>query len=116
METAVILRICHMLDCSMPETNRDRSFFDNHVNGTLRIPDQFESGTVALAIQGLGSTDHNGNNPSITNNSLKMLAKSSAYHDFASLKYDNIGIANSQVPNLKESDMSLDQFIADTQG
>ena len=72
--------------------------------------------TVALIIQGSGPTDHNGNNHSLTNYLLEMLAKSLAYHGFASLRYDNRGIANSQVSNLKESDMSIDQFIADAQG
>ena len=91
-------------------------YLDEYVNGTLTIPQDFSTKKVALIIQGSGPTDRNGNNPSMTNNSLKMLADSLADHGIASLRYDKRGIAGSHVPDLKESDMSLDLFIEDAAG
>jgi pimeloyl-ACP methyl ester carboxylesterase len=91
-------------------------YLDEYVNGTLTIPEDFSTRQVALIIQGSGPTDRNGNNPSMENNSLKMLADSLAASGIASLRYDKRGIANSYVPDLKESEMSIDLFIADAKG
>lgn len=88
-------------------------YLDEYVNGTLLIPADFSTKQVALIIQGSGPTDRNGNNPSMKNNSLKMLAASLADHGIASLTYDKRGVAGSHIPDLKESEMSIDMFIED---
>jgi len=112
--TTILLLISSAIVLSA-QTSED-IYLDEYVNGTLTIPQDFSTKKVALIIQGSGPTDRNGNNPSMTNNSLKMLAESLSDHGVASLRYDKRGIAGSHVPDLKESDMSLDLFIEDAKG
>ncbi len=112
--TTILLLISSVIVLSA-QTSED-IYLDEYVNGTLTIPQDFSTKKVALIIQGSGPTDRNGNNPSMTNNSLKMLAESLSDHGVASLRYDKRGIAGSHVPDLKESDMSLDLFIEDAKG
>ncbi len=83
------------------------------IEGTLLLPDTTEKIPVALIIAGSGPTDRNGNNPMMKNNSLKMLADSLAKYNIASLRYDKRGIAKSSIKNLKETDLSFDDYIND---
>jgi pimeloyl-ACP methyl ester carboxylesterase len=70
---------------------------------------------VALIIAGSGPTDRNGNNPQMTNNSLKMLAQGLAEQGIASLRYDKRGVAKSAKAGLSEIDLRLDTYIEDAQ-
>jgi pimeloyl-ACP methyl ester carboxylesterase len=70
---------------------------------------------VALIIAGSGPTDRNGNNPQMTNNSLKMLAQGLAEHGIASLRYDKRGVAKSAKAGLSEIDLRFDTYIEDAQ-
>ena len=54
-----------------------------------------EKTAVVLIIAGSGPTDRNGNNPMMTNNSLKMLAKELQKNGIASVRYDKRGIGES---------------------
>ncbi|GAA4466664.1 alpha/beta hydrolase [Nibrella saemangeumensis] len=83
--------------------------------GTLTLPTAAKP-PVVLIIAGSGPTDRNGNNPMMTNNSLKMLAEELAKQGIASLRYDKRGIAESQPAGLKEEDMRFDTFINDAVG
>lgn len=70
---------------------------------------------VALIIAGSGPTDRNGNNPQMTNNSLKMLAQGLAEQGIASLRYDKRGVAKSAKAGLSEVDLRFDTYIEDAQ-
>lgn len=82
---------------------------DSAIEHTLRPK------VVALIIAGSGPTDRNGNNPQMTNNSLKMLAQGLAEHGIASLRYDKRGVAKSAKAGLSEIDLRFDTYIEDAQ-
>ena len=65
------------------------------IYGTLLTPERNNNLPVVLLIAGSGPTDRNGNNPLMTNNSLKMLAELLAKNGIASLRYDKRGISAS---------------------
>jgi pimeloyl-ACP methyl ester carboxylesterase len=68
---------------------------------------------VALIIAGSGPTDRDGNNPQMTNNSLKMLAQGLAEQGIASLRFDKRGVAKSATAGLSEIDLRFDHYIED---
>ena len=69
--------------------------------------------SVALIIAGSGPTDRNGNNPMMTNNSLKMLAGELAKKGIASLRYDKRAIGASQKAGVNEADLRFEMYIND---
>ena len=84
------------------------------LEGTLLTPDDVkDSKIVALIIAGSGPTDRDGNNPSMTNNSLKMLADELVKVGISSLRYDKRGIGKSKTSGLKEIDLRFDNYIDD---
>jgi len=85
------------------------------IKGTLLCPTANKKTPVVLIIAGSGSTDRNGNNPIMTNNSLKMLAESLYKHGIASLRYDKRGIGESQNAGLKEQDLRFGNYVEDAQ-
>ncbi|WP_462319049.1 alpha/beta hydrolase [Marinilabilia sp.] len=83
------------------------------IEGTLSHPSSEGKIHVALIIAGSGPTDRNGNNPMMTNNSLKMLAEGLAENNIASVRYDKRGIARSMSAGLNESDLRFDNYVDD---
>ena len=83
------------------------------IKGTLLIPETVNKPTVVLIIAGSGPTDRNGNNPMMTNNSLKMLAEGLAENGIASLRYDKRGVAQSMSAGTKEIDLRFEDYVND---
>ena len=83
------------------------------IAGTLLVPDTDGPVPVALLIAGSGPTDRDGNNPMMTNNSLKMLAEGLYEYGIASLRYDKRGIGESRQAGLKERDLRFETYIED---
>ncbi|HMQ07899.1 MAG TPA: alpha/beta hydrolase [Saprospiraceae bacterium] len=83
------------------------------IKGTLLNPSQTEITSVVLIIAGSGPTDRNGNNPMMTNNSLKMLADALLENGIASLRYDKRGVGESMVTGLKEKDLRFEHYVDD---
>ena len=82
--------------------------------GTLTLPADANSKTpVSLLISGSGPTDRDGNNPIMTNNSLKMLAHQLAENGIASLRYDKRGIGESSQAMSSEQDLRFEDYIQD---
>ena len=81
--------------------------------GTLQMPSTDGQVPLALIIAGSGPTDRDGNNTSMKNNSLKMLADSLQAHGIASLRYDKRGIAASVGAGLDESELRFENYIDD---
>lgn len=82
--------------------------------GSLLAPTENTSKKVAaLIIAGSGPTDRNGNNPSMTNNSLKFLAQALADMGIYSLRFDKRGVAHSAKAMLAEKDLRFDDYIND---
>lgn len=86
------------------------------VRGSLLIPDSKVPVPVVLIIPGSGPTDRNGNNPSMTNNSLQMLATELQKQNIASLRYDKRGIGKSRASGQSEADLRFEHYIDDAEG
>ncbi len=74
------------------------------INGTLLCPENSEKIPLAIIISGSGPTDRDGNNPKMTNNSLKMLVESLYNNGIATVRYDKRGIGESTIINFNEKD------------
>lgn len=68
---------------------------------------------IAIIMPGSGPTDHNGNQPGVTNNSIKFLVENINKNNIATLRFDKRGIANSAYKDFKESDLTIDQYAKD---
>lgn len=83
------------------------------LEGSLIVPNEKNSVTVALIIAGSGPTDRDGNNPAMKNNSLKMLAEALSKNGIATLRYDKRGIGESQQAVEKEEELRFEHYISD---
>lgn len=84
------------------------------VYGTLTLPKtKSKEIPVALIIAGSGPTDRNGNNPFMTNNSLKMMSDSLVSMGIATLRYDKQGIGQSSDASKPEEELTIHDFIDD---
>lgn len=83
------------------------------LEGTLLEPENKSASVVALIVAGSGPTDRDGNQPTMINNSLKMLAEGLSENGISSLRYDKRGIGKSQNPALSESELRFDHYIDD---
>ena len=81
--------------------------------GSLRVPVKGEKFPVVLLIAGSGPTDRNGNNISMQNNSLQMIAATLGAKGIASLRYDKRGVAESANVPVKEEDMRFQDMVDD---
>ncbi len=90
--------------------NAEGTLFGTLVQG---LPLQKGPGTVALLISGSGPTDRNGNNPGMTNNSLKMLAEALAANGISTVRYDKRGVGQSSELVKAEVDLRFEHFISD---
>ena len=86
---------------------------EGQIYGSLVIPHHEKKPPVALIISGSGPTDRNGNNPIMTNNSLKMLADSLAIAGIGSIRYDKRGIAASISAGIAEIDLRFEDYVKD---
>ena len=87
---------------------------DLTLEGTLLIPDSEEIGPLALLISGSGPTDRDGNQKALKNNSLKYLAEGLLDEGIASFRYDKRSCYPEYIRNIKEEDVSFDDFVNDT--
>lgn len=83
------------------------------IYGSLCLPAGSEKVPVALLIAGSGPTDRDGNNPSMRNNALKMIAESLRKNNIASLRFDKRGIAKSSDAMKREEDIRFEDYISD---
>lgn len=81
--------------------------------GSMITPGNEEKSPVALIISGSGPTDRNGNNPIMTNNSLKMMADSLIKAGIASIRYDKRGVAASFGAGISETDLRFEDYVKD---
>lgn len=86
------------------------------VFGNLLVPDIGSKFPLVILISGSGPTDRDGNNQSMKNNSLLMLADSFQSAGIASFRFDKRGIGESADAMKKESDLRIEDFINDVKG
>lgn len=91
------------------ETERGR------IEGTLLFSPTSQKTPIVLIIAGSGPTDRNGNNPMMTNNSLKLLAEGLLEKGIASIRYDKRGVGESKRAGLQEKDLRFETYISDTE-
>lgn len=84
-------------------------------NGALKgeLTTSKEDRILVLIIAGSGPTDRDGNNPSMKNNSLKMLSDSLLLQGISTFRFDKRGVAQSQIKDLKEEEMNIDTMVED---
>lgn len=114
--TLCLVTLCEVLAQSVEQNITVVTGDGVTLHGSLLLPsiDQSEEPfPVAIIIAGSGPTDRNGNNVMMLNNSLKMVAEGLAEGGIASIRYDKRGVAESQVLNLDESEMTLGVFALD---
>ena len=85
-----------------------------NIEGTLLLPSN-ENPPIVLIIAGSGPTDRDGNNISLQNNSLKMLAQGLYENNIASFRFDKRGIARSAAAGMAEEDLRFEHYIQDVQ-
>lgn len=89
------------------------------IEGTLLLPASIpenENLPAVLIIAGSGPTDRNGNNPMMTNNSLRLLAEGLAEKGIASVRYDKRAIGRSAAAGGDEHALRFDHYINDAEG
>ncbi len=72
------------------------------------------AGTVALILAGSGPTDRNGNGPSISTDTYKLLAAGLAAHGIVTLRTDKRGIGASAGAMTSEADLRITTYSDDT--
>jgi len=92
-------------------TTQDISI-NQYVDGTLSIPNEVESPTLAIIIADNGPTDRNGNQNFQNNNALKKLAEGLSNHNIATFRYDK-RIVKQIRKGLVNPNITFDDFIAD---
>ena len=85
-----------------------------NIEGTLLVPSK-EQSPLVLIIAGSGPTDRDGNNISLQNNSLKMIAQGLYMNDIASFRFDKRGISRSAAAGMSEEDLRFEHYIEDVQ-
>ena len=83
-----------------------------NIEGTLLVPSK-EQSPLVLIIAGSGPTDRDGNNISLQNNSLKMIAQGLYMNDIASFRFDKRGISRSAAAGMSEEDLRFEHYIED---
>lgn len=94
--------------------NKDEISINQYVTGSLLVPFSEEASPLVIIIQGSGPTDRNGNQPRMTNNSLKMLAKGLAKNGIASFRYDK-RLSKMKELGITESELRFDDFVTDAE-
>ncbi len=108
--------ICHFVCAQSIEKEMSLVTGKGNIQGTLLMSPTDKKQPLVLFIAGSGPTDRNGNNPMMTNNSLKMLAEKLTQNNIASLRYDKRGIAASKDAAIDESELRFEDMINDAKG
>ena len=84
-----------------------------NIEGSLIVPISSKKIPIVIIIAGSGPTDRNGNNPMMTNNSLKMLAEGLFDNGIASVRFDKRGIAKSKNAAPSEAALRFENYVDD---
>jgi len=81
--------------------------------GTLLMPKLGFTGTGVVIVAGSGPTDRNGNQPTLQNNSLKMLAEALARRGVATVRYDKRFSGRTRLTGYGEAQIRFGHFVDD---
>ncbi len=79
----------------------------------LTKPNSSTVSPLMIIVAGSGPTDLNGNQPSMQNNSLRLLSEALVSKGISTLRFDKRAIAKSAYADFKEEDLSIDQYAND---
>jgi len=80
---------------------------------SILMPENDLKDIVVLFICGSGPTDRNGNNPQMSNNSIRFLAEDLSMAGIPSVRYDKRGIAASTASGGREEDLRFSNYVDD---
>jgi len=83
------------------------------LHGSLMLPKDARSHSVALIIAGSGPTDRNGNSAMTQNDSLRLLAEALAGNGVSSVRYDKRGVGESAKALADESKLIFHDLVDD---
>jgi pimeloyl-ACP methyl ester carboxylesterase len=83
------------------------------LHGTFAKPQAPPRGPAVLIIAGSGPSDRDGNGPSLSTDTYRLLAKGFAAQGIRSLRYDKRGIGSSRAMMTREDDARLSHFVDD---
>lgn len=83
------------------------------INGTILAPENVVKTPLMILIPGSGNTDRDGNQGRLMGDYLKYLAMDLAEESIASFRYDKGTVELSKNENIKEEEISFDDFIDD---
>ncbi|MCH7524882.1 MAG: alpha/beta hydrolase [Bacteroidetes bacterium] len=85
---------------------------NQHIDGTLLLPNEKEKPNLIIIIAGSGPTDRNGNQNFLKNNSLKKLAEKLTEKGIATFRYDKRIVKQIRQGNV-DPNISFDDFVID---
>lgn len=118
MKTFIIGMVLFTCTLGLFSQNTDTTYLEVagvKLHTVLTTPSAQSSAPLAIIIAGSGPTDLNGNNPVMTNNSLKYLSEELIANNIATLRFDKRGIAKSAYPNMDEAEFTIDRFYSDVE-
>ena len=109
----ITFMLSHAIFSQSQETSITFETQTGTIAGSIIIADTTKVTPIVLLIAGSGPTDRNGNNPMMTNNSLKMLAEGLSEHGISSLRFDKRGISESKNAGANEADLRFETYVDD---
>ena len=85
---------------------------NNHIDGTLLIPNKNDNSILVVIIADSGPTDRNGNQNFLKNNSLKKLSEALYSYGIASYRYDKRIVKQIRRGNLSNK-ITFDDYVTD---
>lgn len=111
----ILLLITHFVGLAQNEntnTLETNVVINEHIEGSLLLPENGQSDYLAIIIAGSGPTDRNGNQNFLKSNNLKKLANRLALENIASFRYDKRIVKQIKSGNV-DKDIMFDDFVID---
>lgn len=108
---ASIILMC-LLIISLSYSQETDIVINEHIEGTLLLPNSEKSDYLAIIIAGSGPTDRDGNQNFLKSNSLKKLAQGLAKEGIATFRYDKRIVKQIRKGNI-DKNLMFDDFVTD---
>jgi len=92
--------------------NEENLTIDQFTDGTLTLPNNFQTGPLVIFIQGSGPVNRDGNAPMMKNDGMKKIAQALADQGIAAFRYDK-RIFKMDRLKIKEKDLRFEDFVTD---
>ena len=92
--------------------NEENLTIDQFTDGTLTLPNNFQTGPLVIFIQGSGPVNRDGNAPMMKNDGMKKIAQALADQGIAAFRFDK-RIFKMDRLKIKEKDLRFEDFVTD---